>query len=278
MKISVIISSFNADKFLSKAIESFLLQNYDNKELLIIDDISTDKSHEVIAGYQKKFPQFIKWIKEKDSGISNSRNIALKYAMGDLIGFLGADDFFDKNFFAEMSYYIRQNPDFDVIYFNNYAIGISNSFNAGAAIRFTRKNLIKFCPIASGESFYYRREIFSCLQFNEKNRYSMDYELNMALVSTNKKNGEKYSFYPVNITAVFNFCSGKNISSLNKLQQRLETIVVQLKYSSSIVEKFRIFWRQKKLILRNFLQFRQFYKVLICGSKNLKETLKKHSF
>ncbi len=252
MKISVIITAFNADKFLSKAIESFLEQDYESKELLILDDISTDKTHEIIQNYQQKFPQFIRWIKEKDSGISQARNIALKHVTGDVVGFLGADDFLHKNFFSEMAYYAKKNPKFDVIYFNSYCVGFSNSFDASATIPVTVRNLIKHCPIGSGESFYYRRKIFDEFKFNEKNRYSMDYELNMALAAT-----KKFLFYPVNITAVFNVNTGENISASSGTRQRLETIAVQMKYAKNLLEKAKILWRGKKMILKNHSQFHQ---------------------
>lgn len=255
MKISVIITTFNAAKYLAKAVESFLEQDYQDKELLIIDDISTDATHQIIADYCQKFPQLIKWIKEKDTGISHARNIALKHVTGDLVGFLGADDFLHKDFFSEMSYYIKINSSFDVIYFNSYCVGDSNGFDASSTIPITKRNLIKRCPIGSGESFYYRKEIFDLIQFNEKNRYCMDYELNMALASSKKPNGKKYSFYPVNITAVFNVHTGENISSANSLKQRLETIAVQLKYAGNFQEKLRIFWRGKKQILKNYAKF-----------------------
>lgn len=246
MKISLIITAFNAEKYLTKAIESFLEQEYDNKELLIIDDISTDKTHEIIANYAQKFPNLIKWIKEKDSGISNARNIAIKYATGDLIGFLGADDFLHKDFYRDMQYYIKNNLNFDVIYFNSYAVGANNAFNSSANIAVTKRNLIKHCPIGSGESFYYRREVFNQIKFNEQNRYSMDYELNMALAATRKVNGEKFIFYPVNIVAVFNYHSGVNISSLSAEKQRIETFFVQLKYANNLIEKLRIIWKSRK--------------------------------
>lgn len=260
MKISVIITVFNGAKYLSKAIESFLEQEYQDKELLIIDDISTDGTHEIIQNYSKKFPQFIKWIKEKDSGISNARNIALKYVSGDVVGFLGTDDFFHKNFFSEMVYYAKINPDFDAMYFNSYCVGFSNGFDASSTIAVTKRNLIKRCPIGSGESFYYRREIFDQFQFNEKNRYCMDYELNMAIVSAHKVNKEKYRFFPVNISAVFNVDTRENISSFNSAKQRLETIVVQLKYAKNFKEKLQIFWRGRKLILKNYSKFYYFIK------------------
>lgn len=257
MKISVIITAFNAEKFLVKAVESFLRQDYENKELLIIDDISSDGTHDIITNYIEKYPKIIKWIKEKDSGISHARNIALKYATGDLIGFLGADDFLHKDFFSELEYYLEENSNFDVIYFNNYCVGASNSFSMSSNIRIDKRNLIKHCPIASGESFYYRKEVFQDVQFNEKNKYSMDYELNLALASSKKSDGKKYLFYPVNITAVFNLDSGENISSLNSDYQRLETVAVQIKYAKNNLEKFRILWRAKKKLLKNRSKFRE---------------------
>ncbi len=248
MKISVIITAFNAEKYIKKAIQSFLDQIYEDKELLIVDDISTDKTHEIIKHYQEKYPEYIRWIKQKDSGISHARNIALRHVTGDLIGFLGADDILHKDFFKEMQYYLEINPNFDVVYFNNYSIGRGrNSFDASASVRITKRNLIKKCPIGSGESFYYRKEIFNKFSFNESNRYCMDYELNMALASA------KYSFYPVNITAVFNVNTGENISCANSIKQRLETINVQLKYAGCFAEKLKILWRGKKLLIKKKL-------------------------
>lgn len=252
MKISVIITVFNGAKYIAHAIESFLAQSYENKELIIVDGISTDGTHEIISSYEKRFPQTIKWIQEKDSGISNARNIALKYVTGDVVGFLGCDDFFHKNFFAEFFYYAAINPNFDVAYFNSYCIGFSNSFLNSAAISMTRRNLVKHCPIGSGESFYYRRKIFETRQFNEKNLYSMDYELNMELVTS-----KKYLFFPINITSVFNQNIGTNQSSLNSIKQRLETVFVQLKYSKNLREKLNTLWRAKKLLLKNFSSLNQ---------------------
>ncbi|MBM3579413.1 MAG: glycosyltransferase [Alphaproteobacteria bacterium] len=250
MKISVIITAFNGAKYLPMAIESFLAQSYENKELVIIDGISSDSSFDIISNYQKKFPQLVKWVKEKDSGISNARNIALKHVTGDVVGFLGCDDILHKNFFSEFAYYAELNPAFDVAYFNSYCIGFSNSFSNSATISLTKRNLIKHCPIGSGESFYYRREIFAQHQFNEKNRYCMDYELNMELASCHT-----YHFFPINITAVFNQNIGTNQSSANSLKQRLESVAVQLKYAKGIRENLLILWHTKKLVLKNFPLF-----------------------
>ncbi len=255
LKISVIMTVYNGEKFLKTSIESFLSQNYSNKELIIVDGISTDNSWQIIENYQQQNPDIIKWIKQKDFGISNARNIALKHAKGDLIGFLGCDDILYKDFFNQASYYFNLSQNFDVIYFNNYCIGNSYSFNFATQYKINIRNLIKFCPIASGESFYYRKSIFDNFKFNENNLYSMDYELNLAIASH-----KKYLFFPVNLVAVFNQDTGNNQSSLNSLKQRIESACVLLKYSKNSFQKLRIFFRSRKLILKNFNLFKSINK------------------
>lgn len=252
MKISVILTAFNSAKSLPKAIQSFLDQNYAQKELLIIDDISTDETHQIINDYVQKFPQFIRWIKEKDYGIAHARNLALKHASGDLIGFLGGNDLLHKNFFEEMAYYIAKNPHFDVIYFNSYDVAKGANFVPSALKKVTLENLIEYAPIGCAESFYYRREIFKDAKFNEKNRYCASYELNLALASQ-----RGCIFYPVNITAVFNGENETTATWSNELKESLEIVAVQFKYAKNTAEKLKIFWRTKKLIIKNRNTFHQ---------------------
>lgn len=256
MKISLIITVLNSSKYIASAIDSFVCQRYENKELIILDGGSTDGSHEIIELYQKKYPKIIKWIKEKDSGISDARNKALKHVGGDLIGFLGADDLLHEDFYEKLAYYLKVNPYFDAVYFDNYAISKSGStFNASSQVRMTKRNLLRNPPIASGESFYYKKNVFNEFEFNLNNRFSMDYELNLALLSKNKSDGQKYSFFPVSLVAVFNGSFGDSISSSMGLLQRLETVVVQIKYAQNFIEKFKIIYKRKKIILKNLKQF-----------------------
>lgn len=262
MKISLIITSLNSKKYIAKAIKSFVLQDFEDKELIIFDANSKDGTHEIIDFYQKKHPKSIKWIKEDDKNISQARNKALKHVTGDLIGFLGADDFLDDNFFKNMSYYVKKNPDFDVIYFNSYTVGDNSSYDASAQIKVTCRNLIKHCPIGSGESFYYKKEIFDKFKFNENNLYSMDYELNFEICSSKKSDGGNYQFFPVNIISVFNGSFSDSISVESSKKQRLETIAVQLKYTKSCVKKAAIIFRKKKFILKNLAQFLKIKKKL----------------
>lgn len=89
MKISVIIPNFNYARYLEEAIESVLGQTYQNIELIVVNNGSTDDSLKVL----KKYSDTIRVINQSNLGQSGARNSGLKNATGDFIAFLDADDF-----------------------------------------------------------------------------------------------------------------------------------------------------------------------------------------
>lgn len=95
--ISIITASFNSSDTIKDTIESVLNQTYKNIEYIIIDGQSKDDTVEVIKSYVPKFIEkgiIYKWISEKDSGIYDAWNKALKIATGDWLSFIGSDDYF----------------------------------------------------------------------------------------------------------------------------------------------------------------------------------------
>lgn len=90
--VSIITPSYNSSKFISKTIESVLSQTYQNWEMIIVDDVSSDNSNEIIESYIQKDSR-IKLIKlEQNSGAAIARNRAIEEAKGRYIAFLDADD------------------------------------------------------------------------------------------------------------------------------------------------------------------------------------------
>jgi len=95
--ISIITPFFNTEKFLQEAIESVIYQTYENWELLLIDDGSTDNSMTIAQGYAAKYPEKIRYLehdKHQNRGKSTSRNLGINHAKGEYICFLDADDVF----------------------------------------------------------------------------------------------------------------------------------------------------------------------------------------
>ncbi|MBI9042225.1 glycosyltransferase family 2 protein [Lutibacter sp.] len=95
--VSIITPNFNADKYISRSIESVLQQTYKNWELLIIDDGSTDNSVEIIEKFSAEDAR-IKLIKLSiNSGPAICRNTGIEKASGSFIAFLDSDDYWDEN-------------------------------------------------------------------------------------------------------------------------------------------------------------------------------------
>ena len=91
--ISVILPTYNRAKEIPKSIESILNQTYQNFELIIIDDGSTDNTQEVVARYQDKRIRYIKNMTSKH-GVSVARNIGIRESVGKYITFNDSDDVF----------------------------------------------------------------------------------------------------------------------------------------------------------------------------------------
>lgn len=101
--ITIITSVYNGEKYLRECIESVLKQDYKNIEYIIVNDGSSDKSKQIINEYSKKDTR-IKAIHKENSGVSNSRNIALQKASGEFICLLDQDDILATNY---VSYFYK---------------------------------------------------------------------------------------------------------------------------------------------------------------------------
>jgi glycosyltransferase involved in cell wall biosynthesis len=91
--VSIIIPCFNAQRWLAEAIESCLRQTYPQREIIIIDDGSTDGSVEILKRYKAAYPNIITWQTGRNRGGSHARNRGIALAQGDYIQFLDADDY-----------------------------------------------------------------------------------------------------------------------------------------------------------------------------------------
>lgn len=89
VKASVIVAVYNGAKTLTQTIESILSQTYDNFELLLIDDGSTDESRNLIEKYLED--ERVKYFKKQNGGVASARNFGIARATGEVIGFCDQD-------------------------------------------------------------------------------------------------------------------------------------------------------------------------------------------
>jgi glycosyltransferase involved in cell wall biosynthesis len=118
LKYSIIIATFNSDKTLRNTLESLVVQTYKNFEVIIVDGLSSDNTVTIIKEYEKKFskaniPYF--WSSEKDSGIYDAWNKALKKINSSWIAFLGSDDTYYPNALEIYNEEIKKHPNINYI-------------------------------------------------------------------------------------------------------------------------------------------------------------------
>lgn len=88
--VSIIMPSWNTERFIAETIQSVIDQTYTNWELIIVDDCSSDNTDEVVASFKDKRIKYLH--NEKNSGAALTRNKALREAKGEWIAFLDSDD------------------------------------------------------------------------------------------------------------------------------------------------------------------------------------------
>ena len=116
MKFSLILPVYNVEKYLAKCIKSCISQNisFNEYEVIIVIDGSTDKSTEIAYNYSKQY-KFIRIIQQENNGLSSARNTGLKSAKGEYIWFIDSDDFIELNILSGI-YYELKKYDLDCIW------------------------------------------------------------------------------------------------------------------------------------------------------------------
>ena len=107
-KVSVIMPVYNADDYITQAIETILTQTLTDFELICVDDGSTDKSVEIIRSFAKK-DERIKLIEMSHIGVSTARNKGLLKSQGEYLIFLDADDFYEETLLEKLYNTAKEN-------------------------------------------------------------------------------------------------------------------------------------------------------------------------
>jgi glycosyltransferase involved in cell wall biosynthesis len=110
MKVSVLMSVYNGEKFLRESIESILDQTFKDFEFLIIDDASTDSSKEIILSYSNPRIRLVE--NATNLGLTKSLNIGLKLAQGEFVARMDSDDVSLPERLEKQIAFLDKHPDF----------------------------------------------------------------------------------------------------------------------------------------------------------------------
>lgn len=171
MKISVLTPSYNSGKYIERAIQSVIDQNYENYEHIIMDGGSTDDTLSIINKYNH-----LKYVSKPDKGQSDAMNGAFKMSSGDIIVYLNADDEFASNAFKNVIMQFTNFPKADII--------LGNLIFTGPEGTLTRIPSPKYLDIVqywsnkfpnNPVSYFYKRHVQAAIgDFHIDDHFSMD--------------------------------------------------------------------------------------------------------
>ncbi len=175
MKISVITCTYNSEDTVEDSILSFLDQDHQDKELIVIDGASSDNTLQILEKYREHISTLVS---EKDKGIYNAMNKGLQEISGDLFGFLHSDDIYSgpKVLSAINAQVEKTQCDIlygDLVYTDKSAKKVIRSWKSGEF----RRKAFKRGWMPPHPSLYMRSDLLKRSGgFNESFRISGDYE------------------------------------------------------------------------------------------------------
>lgn len=234
VKISVILPNYNSAKYIGRAINSFLEQDYSNKELIIVDAKSTDGSHEIINDFVSKNNN-IRWIKEADRNVTDGINIGLKYCTGDFIAFLASDVFYYSNdLFSTINLNYKLVP-FDGIYFDYYVYFPKTRYMRlfkCPPVEFHKNNLLIHGTIAGFDNVFISKEVYKKHQYNPDYNLVSDWEFFLRIT-------QDFSlFMYVEKIGTINVQDGDNLSLKFQAEQQRQLVEVGNMYNTDHVKLF----------------------------------------
>ena len=183
MHVSVIIPTYNRKHTLKRAIQSVYIQSLPPFEIIVVDDGSNDGTKEWV---KQKYPD-IKYIYQKNSGVSSARNKGIKIARGDWIALLDSDDEWLPNKLNEQINKIKSNLDVKILHSNE--IWIRNGVRVNQMKKHKKfggyifEKCLDICRI-SPSSVMLKKEIFNDIgTFDESLKVCEDYDLWLRITS-----------------------------------------------------------------------------------------------
>lgn len=101
--VSVIVPAYNAEKTIKKCLQSLLDQDYQDIEILVINDGSLDSTGEICKGYADKYEKISLW-EQENKGVSYARNTGLRNCSGECVTFVDSDDYVERNYISTLLY------------------------------------------------------------------------------------------------------------------------------------------------------------------------------
>ena len=113
IEVSVVVPIYNVEKYLRQCLESLVNQNFDDYEIILINDGATDNSMKIAQEFEDKYKN-IKLLSKKNAGLGAARNTGMKYVTGKYVLFVDSDDYVSPEYISEL-YNVINREDSDIV-------------------------------------------------------------------------------------------------------------------------------------------------------------------
>lgn len=186
--VSVIVPVYNVEDYLEKCLESLVNQDFENYEIIIVNDGSPDNSQHIIDKYVKNYPNLIRGYKKENGGLSSARNYGIKKAKGEYIVFVDSDDYVTQNYLSAL-YNEATSKDYDIVACNIIKKNNSNEEVLKCYIdknNTPTKNLLLSLPTACNKIYKIKLFVENKIYYPEKIFYEDLATTGRLLVCANK--------------------------------------------------------------------------------------------
>jgi glycosyltransferase involved in cell wall biosynthesis len=271
--VSVIIPVYNRGEYIRETVESVLYQDYQDVELIVVDDGSTDNSYEILLEYAEQgLLKLLTHLAHENRGQSAALNLGLKEASGEFIAILDSDDFFSPGKLSSQVSFLNDNQQIDFVYGMGLAIDSNGKPLFNTLAESHREvgrpdELLLDCYVAIPGGSLVRKSLFDKVGgFEELFRAGQDHDMALRLFESGR-----VAYVP---EIVFHYRKHGDSISANGLERRWKTgfeILQRAKnrypYPASLVRKrlavlnFRLgqtYWRDGRhvaavpLLLKSF--------------------------
>ena len=293
-KLSIIIPFNNGKKYLKKCLDSITSVNYDDYEIILIDDFSRDNSEEISKKYRntKYF-----YTTEKTIGVGNARNLGIEKSSGKYIMFVDVDDTIDENLLKTLKKYMHKGV--EMIKYKMKMIGEKEVYADGPVFALTNgeDGFNKLCfedkYLDSPCLYLIKKELFERINLKfEKNVYHEDFGLIPLLVANAKSivstNIYGYNYFQSENSIMRNEKYSKQIKKVNdkfflydNLRQKLVDMNLKQNtcknileyYTNSIILSIKDLKKEDKVMYKHIIREKKMLDNL--RMRNIKQALKK---
>lgn len=118
MKFSILIPVYNVEKYIRECLDSVMCQTYQDFEVILVDDGSTDSSGQICDEYKKRYPEQIKVIHKENQGLISARRVGIKNAKGEFCVFVDSDDSVEPELLNTLATYLSSDIKIDILLYS----------------------------------------------------------------------------------------------------------------------------------------------------------------